>query len=186
MGKEVYDFSGRDKLAKIGEAVSQEYLKTWKSIKDIKNVRNDKEYQKKDIDIIITLKDYMDVSIEVKTDSYTSGNIFYETISNDVKNEIGCMDKTEANFIFYYFIHPSYRKIYIFNTESLREWKEKNKEKYTLRKVFNYNYNSFGYTFPLVELEKDLKDSLTIVDLNILENIEYFEKEGQKYWEKRK
>ena len=104
LGKEIYDFKGRDKLGQIGEAVCQEYLKTWPCVIDIKNVRKDKDYQNKDIDIVIKLKDNQTLTIEVKTDSYISGNMFYETISNDVKNEIGCFEKTKSDFIFYYFI----------------------------------------------------------------------------------
>lgn len=186
LSKEVYDFSGRDKLAKIGETVVAKYLKTLKNTKGIKNVRNDKEYQSKDIDILLTLKNDIVVKIEVKTDSYTSGNMFYETVSNDVKNEIGCFEKTESDYIFYYFIHPSYRKIYIFNTETLREWKEKHKDEYKIKRVFNYSYNSLGYAFPLEKLEKDLKETLTIAKLDNLEDIEYFEEEARKYWDKKK
>lgn len=186
LAKEVYDFSGRDKLAKIGEAVVAKFLKTLKNTEEIENVRNNKEYQRKDIDIILTLKNGSKVKIEVKTDSYVSGNMFYETISNDVKNEIGCFEKTEADYIFYYFINPSYRKIYIFNTETLREWKEKHKEEYELKRVFNFKYNSWGYTFPLKVLEEDLKETLTVVKLDNLEDIEYFEKEAESYWNKSK
>ena len=57
LGKDIYDFSGRDKLGKIGEAVCQEYLKTWPCVKNIESVRNNKEFQKKDIDIVMTLND---------------------------------------------------------------------------------------------------------------------------------
>ena len=186
LGKDIYDFSGRDKLGKIGEAVCQEYLKTWSCVKNIENVRNNKDYQKKDIDIVMTLKDEQVVTVEVKTDSYISGNMFYETISDDVKNEVGCFEKTEADFIFYYFINPQYRKAYVFNTEYLRDWVHKHKDEFTLKRVFNYSYCSWGYAFPLDRLEKDLEDSLTIVDLSCVEDIEEFEEEARKFWDKSK
>ena len=35
-------------------------------------------------------------------------------------------------------------------------------------------------------LEKDLEDSLTIVDLSCVEDIEEFEEEARKYWDKSK
>lgn len=186
LGKEIYDFKGRDKLGQIGEAVCQEYLKTWPCVIDIKNVRKDKDYQNKDIDIVIKLKDNQTLTIEVKTDSYMSGNMFYETISNDVKNEIGCFEKTKSDFIFYYFIHPKYRKIYIFNTDKLREWVHNYKDEFKLKRVYNYNYCSWGFAFPLSRLEKDLEDSLTIADLNGIENIEWFEEQARVYWDKKK
>ena len=183
MGKKVYNFSGCDKLAKIGEAVSEEYLHTLKFINKIENVRDVKEYQAKDIDIIAEI-DTRKIYIEVKTDSYTSGNMFYETISNDIKQEIGCMEKTEADFIFYYFINPKYRKIYIFRTEMLRDWVHKNKERFKLKKVYNYSYNSFGYAFPLDILVEEIKNGIKIIDLNCLEDISKFEEAGKKYWNK--
>lgn len=186
MGKEIYDFSGRDKLGKIGEAVCQEYLKTWSCVENIENVRNNKEYQKKDIDIVMTLKDNQIVTVEVKTDSYKSGNMFYEMIANDVTNEIGCFEKTEADFIFYYFINPELRKAYIFNVEYLRDWVHKNKDAFKLKRVFNYSYCSWGYAFPLDRLEEDLKDSLTVVDMGCVKDIEEFEEEARKYWDKSK
>lgn len=183
MGKEIYDFKGRDKLGQIGEVVCQEFLRTCHEIKDIENVRGVKEYQKKDIDLVLTLKDESIVYIEVKTDSYKSGNLFYEWIANDQTNEVGCMERTEANYIFYYFIHPEYRKVYVFEINQFRDWVYKHREEYVLKRIYNYGYCSFGYCFPLEVLEKEVQ-GLRIIDLNGFENIEWFEEQARNYWDK--
>ena len=184
LGKDIYDFSGRDKLGKIGEAVCQEYLKACSWVENVKSVRSDKEYQNKDIDIVVTSKDGKVCNIEVKTDSYISGNMFYETISNNITNQQGCFETSESDYIFYYFIHPEYRKIYVFKTKELREWVHKNKNRYKLKQVFNYTFCSLGYAIPLVDLMADMSQSIQILDMNKLENIEFFEEEARKFWDR--
>lgn len=186
LGKEIYDFSGRDKLGKIGETVCIEYLKGCPLVESVKSVRSDKDYQKKDIDIVINLKDNRVYNIEVKTDSYISGNMFYEMISNNITNAAGCFETSEADYIFYYFIHPEYRRIYVFKTKELREWVHKNKERYKIKQVFNYSFCSLGYAIPLVDLVVDMPNSIQILDMNNLKNIEFFEEEARKFWDKSK
>ena len=62
-------------------------------------------------------------------------NVVKNEVVNDVKNEIGCFEKTKSDFIFYYFIHPEYRKIYIFNTDKLREWVHNYKDEFKLETI---------------------------------------------------
>ncbi len=184
MGKEVYDFSGRDKLGKIGEAVCQEMLKLCSWVENVKSVRSDKDYQNKDIDLVANSKDNKVCNIEVKTDSYMSGNMFYETISNDKTNKLGCFETSESDYIFYYFIHPQCRKIYVFNTKELRAWVQQNKSRYKLKRVFNYSFCSLGYAIPLVDLISDMRKSIQILDVSVVENIGFFEEQARKYWDK--
>ena len=186
LGKEIYDFSGRDKLGKIGEAVCQEMLKLLPWVDEVKSVRSDKDYQKKDIDLVVNSKDKRVCNIEVKTDSYTSGNMFYETVSNNITNEPGCFETSESDYIFYYFIHPEYRKIYVFQTKELREWVHNNKDRYKIKQVFNYTFCSLGYAIPLVDLMADMNKSIQILDVNKVEDIEWYEEQARKYWDKSK
>ena len=51
------------------------------------------------------------ITVEAKADKVISSNIFFETISNKEKNTLGCMLKTEADYIFYYFI--AFKELYI-------------------------------------------------------------------------
>ena len=50
------------------------------------------------------------ITVEAKADKVPSSNIFFETISNKEKNTLGCMLKTEADYVFYYFL--AYKEFY--------------------------------------------------------------------------
>ena len=52
--------------------------------------------------------------------------------------------------------------------------------------MFNYTFCSLGYAIPLVDLMADMSQSIQILDMNKLENIEFFEEEARKFWDKSK
>ena len=182
MGSEVYDFKSCDKLGLIGESVAELYYKDLPNVNDVINVRNDIGYRKKDIDLVCDT-DKGSVYVEVKTDSYATGNMFYEEISNVDTNEKGCMERTEANYLFYYFINPVLRSAYIFDVDELRIWFHIHKNEYKPKRVFNKGYISIGYALPLMTLVAELKN-LTVVKLDSISNIELFEEQAKGYWMK--
>lgn len=147
-----YDFYECDQLAIIGEEKTAKILSK-KGFTNIRNVRKDKKYQQQDIDILAIFKG-AEYRIEVKADKTKYKNIFYEVISNDVKNTIGCMRKTNADYLVYYFILPSRNIAYVFNVQDFRLWaelyiKEKN---LVLKPAKNKHYKSWGYLIPISEI----------------------------------
>jgi hypothetical protein len=105
----------------------------------VDNVELDKEYQKLDIDLIWHRQGLNKLFIEVKGDNYnTTGNYFFETISNASKGTQGCFLYTQADYLFYYFIYT--RKLHILEIEPVRYW-------------FNYNQSRFMSKFPSTTLQ---------------------------------
>lgn len=96
-------------------------------------------------------------TIEVKTDKWRTPNIYFETISSIENNTPGCMYKTEADYIFYYFL--AYKELYMLKRKDYVEWFDKNKlhlEGCRPKEVRNTNYTSAGYIVPKKHIiEKD-------------------------------
>lgn len=101
------------------------------------------------------------IKLEIKTDSYTSGNLFFETLSNIEYNVLGCMLKTKADLILYYFM--KYNKLYILKRERFVEWAVQGieKGKYKRKTFANKRRNKTlppthteGYPIPLKEIER--------------------------------
>ena len=103
----------------------------------------------------------MNLKIEIKTDNYNSPNIFFETLSCVETNSLGCMRKTQADFIFYYFLKT--KELYILRAKPLNAWFDKNIDKFSKKSFRNKRFNgvdlytSEGYTIPKKILEKDFK-----------------------------
>ena len=75
----------KDQLAvgKLGEQVAIDYVKKScalgrLSFESYEDVRSIKTYQEQDIDFLIHRKDGRTVTLDAKTDTYTTGNIFLE------------------------------------------------------------------------------------------------------------
>ena len=100
----------------------------------VDNVELDTTYQKLDIDLIWYRKQQSKLFLEVKGDNYnTTGNYFFETVSNSSKGTKGCFLYTQADYLFYYFIYT--RQLHILEVEPVRYW-------------FNYNQSRFMSKFP--------------------------------------
>ena len=99
-----HDFQKSIEVGKYGETLIEKYLKNHTKVSSVINVSGQKEYQDIDIDYVVHFKNGKQHTIELKTDTYNSGNIFYETVSNKEYNVAGCMKKSKADFLFYYFI----------------------------------------------------------------------------------
>lgn len=159
-----YGFAPMLKIGKIAVKEVEKYLKSLKETIEVINVEDDKEYQKKDIDLIWR---YMangrkyEQKIEVKGDRYHhTGNIFIETVSNRERNNPGCFMYSEADYIFYYFVET--RELYIIPLAETREWLKQNihrfEEKFLSTKVGNYTYyTSAGRLVPRNILRDEVK-----------------------------
>lgn len=170
--KKIYEFNESLNVGELGEDIIEEYLNKLGNVKKIVSVKNIKKYQEKDIDFLVYLSNGKKVTIEVKSDSYKSGNLYYETKSCIEFNTLGCLEKTKADYIFYYFLNLNV--LYIFKTNKFRSWVHKEIKAYDLnpkvskiqkKEVYNKAYNktdlytSQGYTIPLNYIESELKDT---------------------------
>lgn len=123
--KNDYDIKESFTVADLGVNATVNFLKSRQDFLHIMSLENEKFYQPKGIDLLLTRKlevaPYVKAeTIEVKTDRYhKTGNYFFETVSNVSKNTSGCFLYTEADFLFYVF--PEI-EIHILPTKKVREW----------------------------------------------------------------
>ena len=133
----------------LGEEVVYNFLLRNSQTSNVLDVRDDKVFQKLDVDFIQELISGGTRMIEVKTDTqahYTK-NLAYEHTSNKYYNTIGCFEKTKADYIFYYLTEN--KNLYILHTETLRSYIHTNKNRF--REV-NMGDNALGYLVKLEEL----------------------------------
>lgn len=151
----VHNFVQSFKVGSIGEEHILQYLQESDTVEDIQDVRSDKAYQKIDVDFVITMTNGEVFKIEVKTDTYKSGNIYYETMSSVETDSIGCFEKTEADFLFYYFVNL--QTLYVFSMPEYKEWfnlkeadfKAAGYQKHVKNRAGkDKQYTSIGYAFP--------------------------------------
>lgn len=161
----VHNFKQSMEVGKRGEEHIIYYLQSSPKVVNLKDVRNDRTFQKIDVDFLMTLDDNVEYKVEVKTDTYKSGNIYYETISSQESDTEGCFEKTQADYLFYYFINWGY--LYIFSMPEYKDWFgkmenefiEKGYQKQVKNSGYkNSQYTSIGYAYPVSILE-DLNPS---------------------------
>ena len=156
----IHNFKDSLALGEMGEEIILDYLQKSPTIQRIIDVRDEKLYQKMDVDLVVVTKDEQELKVEIKTDSYKSGNIFYEWTSAVETASVGCMEKTQADYLFYYFINL--QTMYIFDMAAYRDWFNENKEMFDFlgyqKRVKNSQWNggtyeTLGYAFPITILD---------------------------------
>lgn len=156
-----HDFNKSIKIGNDGEQTILKYLRNHPKIKKVKDVSKIAEFRDIDIDYCVEFITGKKSTIELKTDTYTSGNIFYETMSNMECNVPGCMVKSQAEFLFYYFTKT--HELYIIKFAEYKIWFEENKPHFTRKLLKNINkqrngkYTSEGYTIPKTFFESNFK-----------------------------
>lgn len=161
----VYQFKESLKAGEKGENTIIDFLLSKGQVIRIEDVRNHKGYQENDIDIIVVDKNRTRHSCEIKTDSYTSGNLFYETLSCVETGSIGCIEKTKADCILYYF--ENLHKLYILPADAFRRFFRDYQYMFRRASVKNYRHNgdiytTEGYLIPLNFLEKNMGACRTV------------------------
>ena len=144
MNDVVHNFNKSINIGDYGEQIIKSYLEANPDVLDVIDVSKDKSYQDKDIDFIVKLKNGEDISVELKTDTYDTGNIFYEAISNQEYNVLGCMIKSKAKCLFYYFIKT--KELYIIDFKAYKKWVNENNRRFTKRRIKNINKRGDGIT----------------------------------------
>lgn len=160
MSNIVHNFKKSINTGYCGEQIIKSYFETNPNIADVIDVSKDKAYQNKDIDFIVKFKNGDSVSVELKTDTYDTGNIFYEAISNQEYNVLGCMAKSKAKCLLYYFIKT--KELYVIDFKAYKKWVNDNNERFAKKKIKNVNRygnditHSVGFLIPKKVFEKEM------------------------------
>ncbi len=89
-------------VARQASAEVEAWLRRRPDTLDVRNVEDDPEFQRVDVDLVWTTH-RRSYTIEVKGDRWhETGNFFFETLSNKEKGTPGCFLYTQADFLFYY------------------------------------------------------------------------------------
>lgn len=160
MSNTVHNFNKSINIGDYGEQIIKSYFGTNPNIVKITDVSKDKKYQDADIDFVVKLKNGEKISIELKTDTYDTGNIFYEAISNKEHNVLGCMIKSKAKCLFYYFTKT--KELYIIDFKAYKSWVNKNNARFARKRIKNINRrgnaitHSIGLLIPKRIFEKEM------------------------------
>lgn len=150
-----HEFGPSNDIGKWGESVLKAFLGADPNIRRVQDVSDVDSYRKMDIDAILHTVDYQRKKIEFKTDTYTTGNIFYETESCVEYNTPGCMEKTRAEYLYYYL--PGFDKVYILQMDKYRIWFKLHRRMFKYHTFENRkdsgNTHSGGYAVPIKYLE---------------------------------
>lgn len=142
-----------------GEEIVFEFLLGLDNIIDVLDVSKNKDYQKIDVDFLVIDESGDEIKVEVKTDSYKTNNMVYEVFSSRKKKSVGCFEKTEADFIFYYYINKG--KLYVFDTLKLREFVHSKADE-GVYKLIKMGDSASGYKICLDDFSEEI---VGIVDL---------------------
>lgn len=136
-------------FGKSGENAIYDFLINHESTINVVDVSNDEWFQNFDIDFLHETKEGIN-KIEVKTDRIAdkTHNMVYEVTSNKYTSSLGCFEKTEADFLFYYIINA--KMLYIFYMSQLREWVNENKQNLKLIEIGDC---ALGYLIKLKDVE---------------------------------
>lgn len=171
-----HNFTDSLKTGEAGEQLVLNFLNTKENIDYIEDVSQDRIYQEKDIDSIIHFLSGKTQTLEIKTDTYKSPNLFYEVTSAIETGSLGCLEKTEAERLMYYYVNLNL--LYIFDMPKFRAWVHENKAMFDKKgygkrlKNNRYNgtqYTSFGYAFPRDLIDTSGGDWFTKIEINLKE-----------------
>lgn len=157
-------FTGSLKRGEIGEEIFISSLAGSKAVKKVYDVRNSARHQDADIDFIIDLNrtnllsdlaGSTRVSVELKTDFTVYQNLYYEKSSCYELHTAGCMEKTKADVLIYYYIRQNF--FYVLKTDSFRDWVHEHSEdfikSYKVERGRNYVYHKEALLIPTSSIE---------------------------------
>lgn len=125
-------FTGSLKRGELGEEIFLSSFAGMKEVKKIYDVRRSARHQDMDIDFVVDfwhkskLAGSSSIAVELKTDFTLYQNLYYERYSCYEMRTAGCMEKTQSDFLIYYYI--SQKLYYILKTDSFRAWVHEHSE----------------------------------------------------------
>lgn len=172
MSNKIHQMAQSMKVGKKGEDIIYDILTKKPYVTEVVDLRDDKSAREDDVDFIVKFCDGSRHGIEVKTDTqHHTGNIFIEELSCNEYGTPGCMMKTKAEFVIYFYI--SIGLAYIINIAKFRAWYEANKMRFVQKNDIknlhgNRITNSTGRLVPRSLLESEGKDFVKVWDLEIM------------------
>lgn len=138
------------KTGEIGENVVLKILQKESNVEDVIDVRDNKLFQKYDVDFLVYTDRSIIVPIEVKSDTmaHRTKNIAYEVLSNKHYNTKGCFEKTRARYIYYYLTKT--KQLYQIDVIKLRSHVKNNYK--NNKKLIPMGDNALGYLIKINEL----------------------------------
>lgn len=131
------------------QQVEKHYIDRGFTTKDVSDLP---EYQSKDIDLVVTDKDYS-FTVEVKRDSNINitGNFFIEIYTNVETEKVGWFTKCKADFLYY--IDSKSNMAYVFKPDELRRVVKNHTTRFTRKKVKDYSKTILGFTISVDSLK---------------------------------
>jgi len=122
--------------AELGTKDIVTFLEKKRSSLRVTNVEDDPIYRAIDVDLKWEKRSQnttQTLLLEVKVDNYFStGNYFFETISNVEKNTPGCFLYSQADYLLYYYLHI---ELHVFDLSCAQEWFKKNQSRFETRQT---------------------------------------------------
>lgn len=140
-------------VGKTGEAIIIKLIEDIYEL-DVEDVSEDSEWQKVDVDLLVKDGEYQ---VEVKTDTSTTPNIFFETVSNRKRKTPGCMLITTADILYY--VHKGHGLIFSIPVDEYRDWVMSNE----FREVSVRTSNAVGLLIPI----KALLESVRVITMTM-------------------
>lgn len=143
----IYDFRAQLAHGESGENL----FKTYFEKQGYSIIPATRQEQFKGIDFHLVNAEGMPVTVEVKTDSYKSGNVFVELVSNSETKTQGWAYKTAAEWLVYYL--KAYGYALVIRPSSLRSKLPQWIEEFPSKEVPNPSYKTIGILVPIVEFQ---------------------------------
>ena len=146
-----YKFKEDIERGEIGENIIYNYFINLSNVNNVIDVRDDKKYRDIDIDFIVMFSNGEKLNIEIKTDykAHKTRNLPYEYRSNARNNTIGCLEKTKADYVFWYIYEN--QKVYKMDIKSVKNFIHSFKNKYP---QIDIGDNAKGYLLPIEWLKE--------------------------------
>lgn len=156
-----FAFKDMCKVSSTGIEVVTKLLSDSPRIASIINAENHKLFRYLDIDLIVTKKTGEVITIEIKTDTHTTGNLYIELKSNIEHNTQGWLYKSKADYIYYYFTKTN--QLIAIDLESLQDHlRDFRGYKYTFNQttVQGTKYTTLGVLIPIDALLNNCKSKV--------------------------
>lgn len=155
MSDKVYEFHTSNAVGQLGEIAITKWLESNPNVAEVIDVSKDEFYQRKDIDLIVNNTNGKSYTVEIKTDTYVTRNLFFEIISNEQKQTERCLMKSDATYLFYFFLKT--KVLYILDMKKFREFVLSRMDILQEKQVKNKFFTSRGFLVPLSLIEAEMK-----------------------------
>lgn len=176
--KKAYGFKKSLDVGAQGCALVVQYFSN-KRKWDIVDVQSDKEWQRRDVDLLINGR-----MVEVKADMHEPGSMFAELTITNEKQEVspGCIWKSRAELWTYVF--PLAQRFYLIELPKLQLWLYQHGNEYDTKRIHSYagkrTWYAEGIVVPFKPLQAERIAHLFRMDTGYVEPAESERKEDDE------